>query len=127
MLIYMPLDSNDENIVCMSRNRSQIGDVATQHGASWLGTSHNNGVDGGTLSRQRPEYASATSEMLWEVFNDVARLEESVREGVGSRASTEAFDKNDRRNNGRPQGVTFQHCDHRRRVLTLAREAGYTA
>ena len=126
-MICMPSDPNDENIVCMSRNRSQIGDVATQHGASWLGTSHNNGVDGRTLSRQRPEYASATSEMLRELFNDVACLEELVCEGVGSWTSTEAFDQNDRRNYGWPQGVTRQRCDQSRRVLTLAREAGYTA
>jgi hypothetical protein len=123
----MPSDPNDENIVCMGSNCSQIGDVATQDGASWLGTGHNNGVNGRTLSRQRPEYASATSQMLRELFNDVACLEESAREGVGSRTSTEAFDQNDRRNYGRPQGVTFQCCDHRRRVLILAGEAGYTA
>ena len=111
----------------MRSNCSQIGDVATQHGASWLGTGHNNGVNGRTLSRHRPEYASATSEMLGELFNDVACLEESVHEGVGSRTSTEAFDPNNRRNYGRPQGVTFQRCDQRRRFLALAREAGYTA
>jgi hypothetical protein len=107
----MPSDPNDQNIVCVGRNCSQIGDVATQHGASWFGTGHNNGVDGRTLSRQRPEYARAKSEMLRELFNDVARLEESVCEGVGSRTSTEAFDQNDRRNYWRPQGVTLQGCD----------------
>jgi hypothetical protein len=123
----MPSDPNDENIVCMGSNCSQIRDVATQHGASWLGSGHNYGVDGRTLSRQRPEYASATNEMLREFFNDVACLEESVCEGVGSRTSTEAFDQNDRRNYGRPKGVTLQRCDQRRRVLALAREAGYTA
>ncbi len=111
----------------MSSNCSQIGDVATQHGASGLGTGHNNGVDGRPLSRQGPEYASATSEMLRELFNDVACLEESVCEGVGSRTSTEAFDQNDRRNYGWPQGVTLQHGDQGRRVLTLTGEAGYTA
>jgi hypothetical protein len=123
----MPSDPKDEDIVCMGSNCSQIRDAATQHGASWLGTCHNNGVHGRTLSRQRPEYASATSEILRELFNDVACLEESIREGVGSRTSTEAFDQNDGRDNGRPQGVTFQRCDHRRRVLTLPREAGDTA
>ena len=123
----MPSDSDDENIVCMGSNCSQIGDVATQHRASWLGTGHNNGVHGRTLSRQGPEYASATSEMLRELLDDVACLEESVCEGVGSRTSAEAFDQYDRRNNGRPQGITFQRCDHRCRVLALAREAGYTA
>ncbi len=81
-------DPKDEHVVCMARDCSQIGDVPAEDGTSRLGRSHNNGVHGRAPVRQCPEHASATSEMFRQVFNDVARLQEAIREDIGPLAST---------------------------------------
>ena len=113
----------DFDVLGVAGKSPKVFDVPAQYRSAGLGAGHDDRVNGGSLPCRAPQGGCPAGEVLGEVLDEVAGLEEAVDHSVTPLPACERFDEDDRRDDRRPDAVAPEHGDHRRCFLTLARQA----
>jgi hypothetical protein len=107
--------------------RPEITDIAGENRPAQLCKGDDEGVDGRSPLRGGAQDAGSASKLLGDLFNDVAGLQEPVRDSVVLRAAAEALDKDHGRHHGRPDTLAHEDGNERSSVLASSGEARYAS
>ncbi len=118
------LHPQDDDVLGMGGEGSEIGNVTAQDGAARFRHGHNNGIHCRAPFGQGTERSGSARNELWQLFGDFASLEESVRERIRSLATTQALHQHRRGNDRWPETIPLEYGDHCRRILALTRQTG---
>ncbi|MEZ5297820.1 MAG: hypothetical protein R2697_16530 [Ilumatobacteraceae bacterium] len=115
-------DDLDGNCVGVGGERFDVGSVAGQDHAAWLGNCDNERVDGRTCSGASSQLGGSPSSSLADGRFDDAHLQESVGVGIAPRVTVERLDQDHRRNDRWPQFVGPERPDERQCRLGAGRQ-----
>lgn len=87
----------------MRGERLEIGDIAGENRAPWLGDSHHNRIDSRAAASSLTKLSGTTRQRLGDERLDHAGFEELVRACVVSGMGSEGLDEDHRRDDRRPQ------------------------
>jgi hypothetical protein len=120
-------DPNDRDVVSVCGQSEQIARIRGENGTCRLSESDDESVDSGAVTSEPSECCGASSEILRDVFGDVAGLEKTIFDGVPSGMALEALDENDGRHKRRPKSLVAQCENECGRVARAFSEARYGA
>jgi len=111
------------HVVGVDSERSEIAKIATQDRAARFSHGDDDRVHGGSSTSERSQCASPTGQMHRDLLDDVARLQEPIRQCVIALTPGKRLDQDDGRDEWWPDTVVPEHRDQRCSVLVPARKA----
>ena len=86
----------------------EIAWIGREGCTAWFGQGDNEGVDGRASPSEPAQVGRTSCKNLGYLLDEVARLQESICDGVACRVALQAFDQHDGRNAGRPEPLAAE-------------------
>ncbi len=115
----------DGHIPCMARERPEVLEVTSENGTTGFGHRDHDGVDGRPLAGEGPQGSRPTGDVLGQLLDHVAGLQQAVDDGVSTLSPGEGLYEYDGWHDGWPEPVPLEHCDQRGGFRAALCEAAY--